>query len=131
MATPYLDEAERCARVALLHDGRLLALDEPSHAAGVAARPAAGGDRRTTPRPPVDVLAGVPGVADVQSFGDRAHVRIAAGPGAARCARPSTRRSRAAGIGVSSVRPIAASLEDVFIDLITAGSQTDDDLAFS
>ena len=27
MATPYLDEAERCARVALLHDGRLLALD--------------------------------------------------------------------------------------------------------
>jgi len=30
MATPYLDEAERCGRVALLHDGKLLALDEPS-----------------------------------------------------------------------------------------------------
>lgn len=30
MSTPYLDEAERCARVALLHDGRLLACDEPS-----------------------------------------------------------------------------------------------------
>ena len=30
MATPYLDEAERCARVALLHEGRLLALDEPA-----------------------------------------------------------------------------------------------------
>ena len=29
MATPYLDEAERCARVALLHEGRLLALDTP------------------------------------------------------------------------------------------------------
>ena len=29
MATPYLDEAERCARVALLHDGRLLAVDAP------------------------------------------------------------------------------------------------------
>src|SRR3954467_598965 len=27
MATPYLDEAERCARVALLHEGRLLALE--------------------------------------------------------------------------------------------------------
>ena len=26
MATPYLDEAERCSRVALLHEGRLLAL---------------------------------------------------------------------------------------------------------
>ena len=30
MATPYLDEAERCARVALLHEGRVMALDEPS-----------------------------------------------------------------------------------------------------
>ena len=30
MSTPYLDEAERCGRVALLHDGRLLACDEPS-----------------------------------------------------------------------------------------------------
>ncbi len=29
LATPYLDEAERCGRVALLHDGRVLALDEP------------------------------------------------------------------------------------------------------
>jgi len=30
MSTPYLDEAERCTRVALLHDGRLLASDDPS-----------------------------------------------------------------------------------------------------
>jgi len=30
MSTPYMDEAERCSRVALLHDGRLLACDEPS-----------------------------------------------------------------------------------------------------
>jgi ABC-2 type transport system ATP-binding protein len=30
MSTPYFDEAERCTRVALLHDGRLLTSDEPS-----------------------------------------------------------------------------------------------------
>jgi ABC-2 type transport system ATP-binding protein len=30
MSTPYLDEAERCTRVALLHEGYLLASDEPS-----------------------------------------------------------------------------------------------------
>ena len=29
MSTPYLDEAERCTRVALLHEGHLLASDEP------------------------------------------------------------------------------------------------------
>ena len=37
MATPYLDEAERCARVALLHEGHLLALDEPSRLQAVMA----------------------------------------------------------------------------------------------
>ena len=31
MTTPYLDEAERCARVALLHEGRVLAIDRPAH----------------------------------------------------------------------------------------------------
>ena len=30
MSTPYLDEAERCTRVALLHEGHLLASDDPS-----------------------------------------------------------------------------------------------------
>src|SRR6185503_10354191 len=30
MATPYLDEAEKCKRIALLHEGRLLALDSPA-----------------------------------------------------------------------------------------------------
>ena len=30
MSTPYLDEAERCSRVALMHEGRVLACDEPS-----------------------------------------------------------------------------------------------------
>jgi ABC-2 type transport system ATP-binding protein len=29
MSTPYLDEAERCGRVALLHNGRVLDCDEP------------------------------------------------------------------------------------------------------
>ncbi len=30
MATPYMDEAERCARVGLLAGGRLLAADTPA-----------------------------------------------------------------------------------------------------
>src|SRR5437867_6008018 len=34
MATPYLDEAERCSRVALLNQGRLLALDTPATLSG-------------------------------------------------------------------------------------------------
>src|SRR5918995_2653300 len=35
MATPYLDEAERCSRVALLHEGQLVALDTPARLRGL------------------------------------------------------------------------------------------------
>ena len=59
----------------------------------------------------------MPGVLDVQSFGDRAHVRVAAGQSAAASAVIS-RELQALGLEGISVRPIAASLEDVFIDLI-------------
>ena len=31
MSTPYLDEAERCSRIVLLHEGQVLALDQPAH----------------------------------------------------------------------------------------------------
>src|SRR6476659_1212385 len=105
MATPYLDEAERCARVALLHEGRLLALDEPSRL-----QDALAGQLLEVvvdaPRPPVDLLARVPGVRDVQSFGDRAHVRIAPGAGDAVAAAIDA-ALRSAGIAVIGIRPIA------------------------
>ncbi|MBI3401113.1 MAG: ABC transporter ATP-binding protein [Acidobacteria bacterium] len=116
MATPYLDEAERCSRVALLHEGGLLALDRPG--ALRAALPGAlfeviVSDHRRAP----DVLARLPGVRDVRMFGERAHVRFGrgesgdAGDAAARLSADASR----AGLAVASVRPIATSLEDVFI----------------
>jgi ABC-2 type transport system ATP-binding protein len=117
MATPYLDEAERCARVALLHEGRLLAIDEPQ-----ALQARLGGQMleviANTPHPPIDVLARAEGVIDAQSFGDRAHVRVARGD-TAPAAAAIERVLRDAGIQAVSVRPVTASLEDVFIDLIT------------
>jgi ABC-2 type transport system ATP-binding protein len=120
MATPYLDEAERCARVALLHEGRLLALDTPKQLqaalAGQLLEVIAG--VRTGAGGPTAILARVAGVTDVQTFGDRLHVRVAPGsatPAAANIAAALD----VAGIQVTSIRPIAASLEDVFIDLIT------------
>jgi len=112
MATPYLDEAERCARVALLHEGHLLALDRPD-----ALRAALPGalfeviveDHRRAP----EALAHIEGVSDVQMFGERAHVRMDR-PGAD-AARLLASRLAASGLGQASVRPIATSLEDVFI----------------
>jgi ABC-2 type transport system ATP-binding protein len=121
MTTPYLDEAERCARVALLHEGRMLAIDRP-------AALQAGLEGRLlevitdTPRPPLEILAGLAGVEDVQTFGERAHVRVAAGTQALGIT-TVTGALQAQGIRVLTARPVPATLEDVFIALITAGSQ--------
>ena len=120
MATPYLDEAERCGRVLLLHEGRVLAIDEPaslqSALAGRLYEVIA-----ATPRPPLETLRGLPGVADAQSFGDRAHVTfgdIPRGDVVADLGSALTREH----IEVTSIRPIGASLEDVFISLLGRGS---------
>jgi ABC-2 type transport system ATP-binding protein len=117
MATPYLDEAERCSRVALLHEGRLLALDEPGRL-----QTRLSGQIleiiTDTPRPPVEILMRVPGVEDVQLFGDRAHARVAAAEASSVSGAIGAALGRA-GVALDSVRPIVASLEDVFIDLIT------------
>lgn len=117
MATPYLDEAERCGRVALLHDGRLLAIDRP---AGL--QSSIGQLLEVSvelPRPPLELLAAVPGVLDVQAFGDRAHVRLR-GVTIAEGTRAIESALAARGMRLVGIRPIAASLEDVFIDLIGA-----------
>jgi ABC-2 type transport system ATP-binding protein len=113
MATPYLDEAERCSRVALLHEGQLLALDTPAslRAAlpGIVMEVIAPDRDRAT-----GVLERLPGIADVQLFGERAHVRLAAG---APLSDPAHLASalKSEGVAVESVRRVPASLEDVFI----------------
>jgi ABC-2 type transport system ATP-binding protein len=118
MATPYLDEAERCARVALLHDGRLMAIDAPAHLQS-SLRGVLFEVIVDAPRPPVDALAAIPGVTDVQVFGDRAHVRFTATTITGGTDAIRTGLSRG-GLQAVSIRAIPASLEDVFIDLITA-----------
>jgi ABC-2 type transport system ATP-binding protein len=122
MATPYLDEAERCGRVALLHEGAVMALDEPatlqSALPGVMLEVSAEGSR-----PPIDALSRLPGVDDVQLFGDRAHVRLSGQNGDA--ARRVAAGLKEAGIADAIVRPVPPSLEDVFIHLVTRAGQTD------
>jgi len=121
MATPYLDEAERCARVALLHEGRLLALDSPA-----ALRAGLKGDvveviARDRDRAN-QALERLPGVVDVQLFGERAHVRL---DPASPLGDPDRLAAalKQAGIEPESVRRVPTSLEDVFIARVT-GSGT-------
>jgi ABC-2 type transport system ATP-binding protein len=111
MATPYLDEAERCSRVALLHDGRVLALATPAElqasSHGLVAEIVA-----SPPRRALVALRTRFGDERVQLFGDRVHLRIDRAPEATAAAEGLSRD----GIAVASVRAIAPTLEDVFIE---------------
>jgi ABC-2 type transport system ATP-binding protein len=112
MATPYLDEAERCMRVALISSGRLLAVDDPrglqAAFAGAVLEVVASPIRRA-----LDVASASLGADRAQLFGDRLHVRVddeASGE-------PLRERLVAAGIDVVQIRRVVPSLEDVFIDM--------------
>jgi ABC-2 type transport system ATP-binding protein len=121
MATPYLDEAERCGRVALLSAGRCLALATPaelqasSHGllAEIVATPA---------RQALALLRARFGDDRVQLFGDRLHVRIDREDEAASIAASL----QPEGVEISAVRTIAPTLEDVFIERLTASTATEE-----
>jgi len=120
MSTPYLDEAERCSRVALLHEGQALAIDTPAalrsslpgRVIEILAEPH---DRATA------VLTRAARVDDVQTFGERVHVRLS--PDALSDEVDRLRAAlRDAGIREASLRGVPTSLEDVFIARISSPS---------
>jgi ABC-2 type transport system ATP-binding protein len=109
MSTPYLDEAERCSRVALLDGGRLLALDEPGQLR--ASLPGALLEVVVDdPRAAQSVL--VPQGIESQVFGDRLHVWL---PSDDDGVVDDFREHVAAALHADSVRRITPSLEDVYI----------------
>jgi ABC-2 type transport system ATP-binding protein len=113
MSTPYLDEAERCSRIALLHEGKVLALDQPAKL------------RQSLPgtlfevvvpssRAALDRLSAQKEITSAQVFGDRLHLWIDHGD--RETATQSAKAAlSAAGLAPQSLRPIVPSLEDVFI----------------
>jgi ABC-2 type transport system ATP-binding protein len=118
VSTAYLDEAERCNRLAFLHEGRLLGLGTPAE---IKAMMPGGLLEVCTPAPRRtaallrEKLAG----ASVGLFGDRLHV-AARDPAAAEA--EIRRLVASAGFGPLTVRPIEPSLEDVFISVLSRQS---------
>ena len=111
VATPYLDEAERCHRVALMERGKIYDIDTPSHFRSkmgvtrleVKVEPLAGAE---------DVLAKSTEAQDVQRFGDRLDV-MAANPDAAE----SDLRQRAEqnGLRITEIHRSQPTLENAFV----------------
>ncbi len=114
VSTPYMDEATRCTRVGFMHSGRILVEGTPRElTATMVGRvlELAGHPGRVAR----EVALRDPEVEDALAFGDRLHLRVAATEG------PLARLPaalEAAGVRLERLRPIAPSMEDVFISLL-------------
>lgn len=115
VSTSYMDEAERFDRVALLHDGRLKAIDTP-----VNLQQCITGEmltiQTTDIRQARAVAVSAPGVRGATVFGDTLHVLV--DPAADQQAVIRAQLT-AAGCVVTDIRSTAPSMEDVFIEYMT------------
>ena len=113
VTTSYLDEAERCDRVAMLHEGRLLALAPPLELQqsmdGVMLAVHA-----DSPRQARAAARALPQVVGATLFGETVHVHAGAGTEPDWLAESLAQH----GVTVRTVQQIDASLEDVFINLV-------------
>ena len=114
VATPYLDEAERCHRVALIYDGQI-------HQTG---SPAQLKESMSLERMEVrasdlgraeEILSHTSGINDVQRFGDRLDLMVSDATVADRVTRAAL-ESR--GIAVKETRSAAPTLENTFVSML-------------
>jgi ABC-2 type transport system ATP-binding protein len=116
VTTHYMDEAERCNRVALMYNANLLTIDEPdvlkANLPGmlleIEAQPADAA---------IDVLERLPEVEEVVAYGQLVHAMV----GEAKRAGAQSRLHaalEAEGVQVVRIEQIQPSLEDVFISMI-------------
>lgn len=113
VSTAYLDEAERCTRIGLIHKGNILMIDEPAKVKAAITTPMI---EISSPyaRKARDMVSTIDGVQSVSIYGDRLHVAV---------------RDRevisvimgvlsSQGIEIQGQREIVPSLEDVFISMV-------------
>ena len=114
ISTSYLDEAERCHRVGLMHQGRMLFCDQPAELKKrfpgeiLAVHASQPGKVR-------DALTGAPGVRTALLVGDRVHLFV---DEAARRVPELRSRLEAAKVPFDSIDTVAPSIEDLFVSAV-------------
>ncbi len=119
VSTHYMDEAEYCGRLALLHRGRLIAVDRPAALRRSISVPILEIEVDDAARA-VEALKGVPGVLEAALFERKVHAMVEE-ESAGR--REVAGRLASAGLSVGAVTTVAPSLEDVFVALVRRGSR--------
>ncbi|MFA7525474.1 MAG: ABC transporter ATP-binding protein, partial [Acidithiobacillus sp.] len=114
LSTAYMDEAERCSRLALLHGGEIRHCDTPQHLKE--AMPGALlAIASAHPRDVREAVSGKPGVLGALLMGDRVHVRV----DDAERRIPELRAAIAdQGIADAVITPAEPGIEDVFVALL-------------
>src|SRR5579859_5585056 len=111
VTTHYMDEAEHCGRVAFMNRGHLLAYDTPYVLKDRYLQGAAWNLEVSPLLEAVEMLTGLPGIAQARLEGDRAHAIIEPGKWTQEAL---TAKLTEQGLKVSSIETVEATLEDVF-----------------
>ena len=116
MTTPYLDEAERCSRVALMNEGKILVADSPKNV-----KKLMNGEIVeivcSNIRSSFSILKNFDAVKEVQAFGDRLNIVVSKAQNDVPNVLSYLEKNS---IAVSDWRVITPSLENVFISLLTS-----------
>jgi ABC-2 type transport system ATP-binding protein len=114
VSTPYMDEADRCSQVGLMYAGRLVVCAEPQ-----AIRAMVEGElielRPDDWQAAYELVATLPGVLEVQTYGDLLHVFV---DSSARRLPEIEAVLRRQSISYQGVRRATARMEEAFISLI-------------
>jgi ABC-2 type transport system ATP-binding protein len=118
VSTPYMDEANRCDRVALVQHGRLLAIDTPAAVARRLDRPLVAVTAPDRYRA-LQLLRALPHRHSVYPFGETLHYTDSrTGERAENVARELVSHLAANGLSGATARESAPTIEDAFISLM-------------
>lgn len=114
IATPYLDEAERCSRVSLMFDGKIVETGTPKElraSLGLQRLELRTSDLRNTE----SALEGIEEIRDIQRFGDRFDLMVKDVDEGEKLTRDALRKN---GIEIKEVRAGLPTLENTFVSVL-------------
>jgi ABC-2 type transport system ATP-binding protein len=116
-STAYLDEAERCHRVALMHQGKLLFCDTPANLKSRLHKDVLAVSA-TEPRPVRSALEHADGISSLVLTGDGVHVVV---DDATRRIPEIESRLKSSGASFDAIQKVAPTIEDLFVDAVSSG----------
>ena len=120
VTTHYLDEAEHCHRVAIIHAGRLAALGTTEELKRLFADRTIVEIQAGNPVEAMRLLDTLPEIEKTSVFGTSVHAVLKAGTGGE--TRAIASQLERSGIRVEGIAPVQPSLEDVFLEVVEKAS---------